>query len=316
MPCTRSNAISNKSWRKSRQSGNKCLPTPIDCANSRKAASLSCKPKSLRSKKPDTGAKGTVVLHRECCGCDLSEIVGANEILDRTDVMRQFFGERESLTHQTGDTLPQGIVEPLDVIGFACFLGDGLVPLRRNHAGVGVISIRMEGGLFTVDHRNLGPQRFGTVTTAIAHMKRNDLVRGRVHRDPHPLLVDLLLHETPQFIGLSFEPAPDDIRRTSWEPHMQILRTGGEALHHEVQQPSEANAHSTTDPTQRDALTQQAFHHDALPLRNMTIVGHSDKLPRTRTTLMVLFVMPAMAIFLILGGSTRGARLSHDHGCW
>src|SRR5262249_29584627 len=58
--------------------------------------------------------------------------------------------------------------------------------------------------------------RFGTVATAIAHMKRNDLARGRVHGDPHPLLVGFLLHETPQLIGLSFELAQDDIRRALW----------------------------------------------------------------------------------------------------
>src|SRR5262249_3668459 len=51
-------------------------------------------------------ARKRVVLHRECCYCDLREVVGANEILNRTDVMRQFFGAREGLTHQTGDALP------------------------------------------------------------------------------------------------------------------------------------------------------------------------------------------------------------------
>jgi hypothetical protein len=82
----------------------------------------------------------------------------ANEMLDSTDVMRQLFGEREGLTHQTRNTLPQSIVEALDVIGFACFLCNGFVPVRRDHSRVGVILIRMKRGLFPVYQRNLGPE--------------------------------------------------------------------------------------------------------------------------------------------------------------
>src|SRR5215475_12126943 len=81
---------------------------------------------------------GRVVLHRSCC-CGPREIILANEILDSADVMRQLFGEREGLTYQTRNALPQSIVEALDVVGFACFLCNDFVPIRRDHSRVGVI---------------------------------------------------------------------------------------------------------------------------------------------------------------------------------
>src|SRR5207244_1797058 len=64
-----------------------------------------------------------------------------------------------------------------------------------------------EGGLFPVDQGDLGPQCFGAVTTAISHMKCNDLASGRVHRDPDPLLIGFFLHETPHLIGFGLKPA-------------------------------------------------------------------------------------------------------------
>src|SRR5262245_37600433 len=73
-----------------------------------------------------------------------------HEILDSADVMRQLFGEREGLTHQMRNALPQSIVEALDVVGFACFLCNGFVPIRWDHTCVGIILIRMKRGLFPV----------------------------------------------------------------------------------------------------------------------------------------------------------------------
>ena len=99
----------------------------------------------------------------------------ADEILDSTDMVGQLFGERQGFADQPGNTLPQGVVEAFNVIGFPGFLCDGSVPLRRNYTCVGFLFVCIEGGLFTVDHRDLGAQLFGTVSTAIAHVRPNDL---------------------------------------------------------------------------------------------------------------------------------------------
>ena len=52
------------------------------------------------------------------------------------------------------------------------FLADGLVTLRRNHAGVYVILIRVKRGVVLIDRGNLRPERFGILPTAIADVKR------------------------------------------------------------------------------------------------------------------------------------------------
>jgi hypothetical protein len=105
----------------------------------------------------------------------------ADEEFDGTDVGRQLFGEREGIAHQTGNTLPQGVIEAFGVIGFARFLRDGSVPLRRNHTRVGFILVRMKRGLFPLYRRDLGPQLLGTLMAAIPDVKRNDLAGGSVY---------------------------------------------------------------------------------------------------------------------------------------
>ena len=50
--------------------------------------------------------------------------------------MRQFLGEREGLTHETGYALPQRVIEALDVIGFPRVLRDSFVLCSRNNPRV------------------------------------------------------------------------------------------------------------------------------------------------------------------------------------
>ena len=46
------------------------------------------------------------------------QVVVADEHLNGTNMIDEFLGEGQRLTHQTGHTLAQGVVEPLDMIGF------------------------------------------------------------------------------------------------------------------------------------------------------------------------------------------------------
>jgi hypothetical protein len=151
--------------------------------------------------------------------------------------------------------LPQGIVEALEVISFPCLLRNRLVPFRWDDPSIRVILIRMERRLFPADQRNVGPQRFGTLTTPVTHVQGNNLVGGRVHGDPGLLLVSLPLHETPHLIGFSFQPAQHDVRWARWNADMEVLRTGRKASHHKVQQPRETDTHGAADAAERDALT-------------------------------------------------------------
>jgi hypothetical protein len=74
----------------------------------------------------------------------------------------------------------------------------------------------MECGLLTVHPRDLGPQLFGTVTTAISDVKGDDLAGPGIHGDPDPLLVRLLLHKAPHLIGFGFQLPNHHICWTDW----------------------------------------------------------------------------------------------------
>jgi hypothetical protein len=68
-----------------------------------------------------------VVLHRVCC--HFRQIVMADAPLDGPDVMLDCLGERQRCTDETGESLPERIVEPLNVIGYPRFPGHCFVPV-------------------------------------------------------------------------------------------------------------------------------------------------------------------------------------------
>src|SRR5215831_10358540 len=117
------------------------------------------------------------------------QVVVADEQLDGPDMVGQLLGKRQRVADQPGHALPQRVVEPFDVIGFARELADGLVLRRRNHFLIDHILIRVKRGVVPVGWRNLGPQVLATRVAAIAHVKRNDLAGLGIHSDPDPLLV-------------------------------------------------------------------------------------------------------------------------------
>ena len=79
---------------------------------------------------------------------------------------------------------------------------------------------------------------------------------------------------------------------------MQVIGAGRKAFHHKVQEPRETDAHGTADPTERDALAQQLCDPPALLVRNAPVEGVRRKLAVARFTLMILFPMAGMTIFL------------------
>jgi hypothetical protein len=211
--------------------------------------------------------------------------------------------------------LPEGVVETFNVIGFPGFLRDGLVSSHRNHALIGVILIRMERGLLTVYQRDLGPQFFGIVATAIPDVKRHGLAGGGVHGDPNPLPVGLLLRKAPHLIGFGFQPWKHHVGWAIRELNMSVIRTGGKALHHKVQEPRETDTHRPTDPAQGNALAQQMLNERALLVRNEVLFGVGHKLASACLALMILFAAVNMAVFLELAQPTPWARVSDNYGC-
>ena len=97
---------------------------------------------------------------------------------------------------------------------------------------------------------------------------------------------------------------------------MQVIGTSRETFHQKVQQPGETHADGPADPTEGDALAQQLFDPPALLVRNAPVDGVRSKLAAARFTLMVLFPMAGMAIFLVPMRSTGWAYISDNQGCW
>jgi hypothetical protein len=54
---------------------------------------------------------------------------------------------------------------------------------------------------------------------------------------------------------------------------MEVIRAGGKAFHHNVQEPRQTDAQGTANPMQRDALAQQVFTHRALLAPDATVFG-------------------------------------------
>jgi len=179
----------------------------------------------------------------------------ADEECDSPDGMLDLLGEGQCLADKARQALPQRVVEALDVVGFPCVLRDRFVALRWNDTAVYLILIRMEYGVLLIDRRDLTPQDFGTRAAPIAHVKRDNLTRGGVHGQPDPLLVGLLLHKAPHFVGFGFEFVHPYCGWMSGEPQMSMVGAAGEAFHHEVQQPRQADAHRAANPAQGEALT-------------------------------------------------------------
>ena len=78
-----------------------------------------------------------------------------------------------------------------------------------------------------------------------------------------------------------------------------MIRAAGKAFHHEVQQPREADAHSTANSAQGEALAQQVFNLRAALGSNEAIGRAGAKLALAIFAQMILLAMAGMAIFLV-----------------
>ena len=180
----------------------------------------------------------------------------ADEVFDGTDVVRQVFREGQRVTDEAGDALPHGVIEALDMISFAGVLRNGFVLRRRNDPGVDGILIRIKRRLLPVDRRQIGPQLFRTLVTAIPDVERNDLPCLLIHSDPHPLLVGLFRHKAPHLIGFHLQTSKDHISWNRDRPHMQMIRQGRKAGSHKAHEPSDTDADSPAHAMQRDFLAE------------------------------------------------------------
>jgi len=82
---------------------------------------------------------------------------------------------------------------------------------------------------------------------------------------------------------------------------MEVIGARRKALDHKVQEPRKTHPHGTADPTQGHALAQQLFDLHPLLGCNTAVHSLSRKLAAAGFTLMILFPVAGMAIFLVPG---------------
>jgi hypothetical protein len=222
-------------------------------------------------------------------------------------VVGQFLGERQRFSDETGQTLSQRVVEASDVMGFPGLFRDRLVPLRWDHAFVGLILIGVKPGLLAIRQRDLSPRLLSALPTTIPDVEGNNLAGFGVHGNPDPWLVGSLPYGAPHLVGFSL--VNDDLGWPYRLPYMQVVGTRRKAFHHEVQQPRESDTYCTTDPAQRDALAQQVCNQRALLVRNDVVVKAGHKLASTCFAVMILFAGVRMAIPLVSGRLTLWGHL-------
>jgi hypothetical protein len=93
-----------------------------------------------------------------------------------------------------------------------------------------------------------------------------------------------------------------------------MLRRCGKADTHEVHEAANTHSQSAADATQRNFLTEQAFHSHTLFFVYHSMGGVYDKLATTVLALMILLASVNMAIFLELLEPTLRTPVSHAHG--
>ena len=82
---------------------------------------------------------------------------------------------------------------------------------------------------------------------------------------------------------------------------MEVIGAGCIAFHQKVQEPRKTHAYRPADPAEGDTLAQQLFDLHPLLVGNALVYGVRGKLTATHFTLMILFPMAGMAIFLVPG---------------
>ena len=137
----------------------------------------------------------------------VAQIVEADEVPERAEVVPGALGERQGLAHEPGAPLPQGTPEALDVGREAGVLAHGSVPGRRDHHLVRGQEIGVHRDPGPVPARERLPQPPGGARGPVPDDHGQHPPGARVQGHPDPLHPVLGPDETPQLVGLDHDRA-------------------------------------------------------------------------------------------------------------
>ena len=125
-----------------------------------------------------------------------------DKIPNGTDMISQFFGERQGFADQAGAALANGIVEPFNERGLATGFVNCFMTFGRQDAGIGFEKIGIAHGLLAVHRRQGVPQLLSRGFVARADGTADHQACVDVDGPPQPGWVRLTAHTRPQLIGL------------------------------------------------------------------------------------------------------------------
>ena len=73
-----------------------------------------------------------------------------NKIPNSSNMVFQLFRERQCFSHQSGNALPQRIIESFNVIGFASFLANGKMACGRKDRRIGFPKVGVTQGVLPI----------------------------------------------------------------------------------------------------------------------------------------------------------------------
>jgi len=114
--------------------------------------------------------------------------------------------KRQRLVHQATDALPQGVIQPLHVIGLPAGFSHRAMPFRRQHDNIRLPKITVTHRTLAIHWRQRSPEVAGRCRIPCSNRHPNDFPRVAVDGQPHPLLVPFIADERPPFITFDSQP--------------------------------------------------------------------------------------------------------------
>lgn len=118
-----------------------------------------------------------------------------DEIPDCGLVVFELLREGERFANEPGNTLTEGVVETLNVAGFAGFLADRFVALGGQDQGIGIPEIRVDEGALPIDRWQGIPQLLSRFCRPVPHGTAHNLTGVFVLSEPNPDLLKLGAHK-------------------------------------------------------------------------------------------------------------------------
>ena len=118
-----------------------------------------------------------------------------DEIPDGSLVVLDFLGKRERLADQPGNPLAEGVIEALNIAGFACFFADGFVALGGEHKSISLPEIGVDESTLPVNPWQRIPQLLSRRFRTVPHGTPDHFSRFFVLSQPDPDLLQLGAHK-------------------------------------------------------------------------------------------------------------------------